>query len=55
VLVAAVLRPENGEDGQLEVVRRSLEQPVNTVELPVRETERSVERLLRDRGQSVGV
>jgi hypothetical protein len=55
VLVTAVLRPEHGEHGELEVVRCSLEQLPDTVELPVRETERSVEWLVRDRGQSVGV
>jgi hypothetical protein len=38
VLVAAVLRPEDGEDGELEVVRRSLEQLLNAPELPVRQT-----------------
>jgi len=45
VLVAAVLRPEQGEDGELEVVRRALEQLPDTVELPVTETESPVERL----------
>jgi hypothetical protein len=51
VLVAAVLRPEQREDGQLEVVRRSLEQLADTVELPVRETESLVEGLVGDRAQ----
>ena len=35
VLVAAVLRPEHGEDGELEVVRRPAEQLLDAVELPV--------------------
>jgi hypothetical protein len=46
-----MLGPENGEDRQLEVVRPPPEQLLDTVELPVGETERSMERLLRDRGQ----
>ncbi len=48
VLVAAVLRPEQREDGELEVVRLPLEQLADTVELPVREAERAVELLFRD-------
>jgi hypothetical protein len=48
VLVAAVLRPEEGEDGELEVVRLPLEQLADAVELPVGETERPVVRLFRD-------
>jgi hypothetical protein len=51
VLVAAVLRPEQGEDGQLEVVRLAAEQLSDSVELPVVETERPVQRLFGDRGQ----
>jgi hypothetical protein len=51
VLVAAVLRPEQGEDGQLEVVRLPLEQPADPVELAVGEPERAVERLGGDSGQ----
>jgi hypothetical protein len=51
VFVAAVLRPEHREDGELEVVRRPVEQLLDTGELPVRQTERSMEGLLRDRGQ----
>jgi hypothetical protein len=45
VLVAAVLRPEEGEDGELEVVRVAAEERPDTVELPVREAERAMERL----------
>jgi hypothetical protein len=51
VLVAAVLGPEQGEDGELEVVRRALEQLADTVELPVGETESPVERLVGNGGQ----
>jgi len=55
VLVATVLRPEDGEDGELEVVRRPPEQLPDAIELPVGETERSVERLLRDCGQKASL
>jgi hypothetical protein len=48
MLVAAVLGPEEREDGELEVVRLALEQLADTVELAVREAECSVERLCRD-------
>jgi hypothetical protein len=48
VLVAAVLRPEQGEDGELEVVRAAAEQFLDSVELPVGEPEGAVERLFRD-------
>jgi hypothetical protein len=51
MLVAAVLGPQHREDGELEVVRRPIEQLLDTGELPVRQTERSMEGLLRDRGQ----
>jgi hypothetical protein len=51
VLVAAVLRPEQREDRELEVVRVALQQQPDTVELPVGETERPVERLFLDRAQ----
>ncbi len=49
VLVAAVLRPEHREDGELEVVRRPAEQLPDVVELPVGESERPVQRLLVER------
>ena len=39
VLVAAVLRPEEREDGELEVVRVAPEQLADSVQLPVGETE----------------
>jgi hypothetical protein len=48
VLVAAVLRPEQREDGELEVVRAAAEQLLDSVELPVGEPEGAVERLFRD-------
>jgi hypothetical protein len=50
MLVAAVLRPEEREDGELEVVRGSSEQLLDTVEFPVGETERAV-KWFRDRTQ----
>jgi hypothetical protein len=52
VLVAAVLRPEQREDGELEVVRLPAQQLADTVRLPVRETERAVERLDSDLRQT---
>ena len=55
VLVAAVLRPEDGEDGELEVVRRPAEQFPDAPELPVGETERAVEWLLCDGAQKASL
>ena len=55
MLVAAVLRPEEREDRELEVVRLAPHQRDDAGELPVREAELSMERLFRDRssgGQS---
>jgi hypothetical protein len=56
VLVAAVLRPEEREDRQLEVVRLALEQLDDARELPVGQTEGAVngervQRLIDDLGQ----
>ena len=51
VLVAAMLRPEQAEDRELEVVGRAVEQSADTVELPVRQAERAMKRLFNDRGQ----
>jgi hypothetical protein len=48
MLVAAVLRPEQREDGELEMVRIPAEQLVDPVGLPVGETESAVKRLFRD-------
>jgi hypothetical protein len=53
VLVAAVLGPEQREDRELEVVRVTLEQLADTVQLRVGQTERPVERLFRDPRQRV--
>ena len=47
VLVAAVLRPEQREDGELEVVRVAAEQLADAVELLVGQPQRTVERLFR--------
>jgi len=51
VLVAAVLRPEQREDGQLEAVRVATEQLLDSLELPVGEAEGAMERLFRDERQ----
>jgi hypothetical protein len=56
VLVAAVLGPEEGKNGELEVVRLALEQVDDPGELLVRQAEGSVnglgvKRLLGDLGQ----
>jgi hypothetical protein len=51
VLVTAVLRPQEREDGELEVVRVALQQLPDSLELPVGQTEGPVERLFRDRSQ----
>ncbi len=47
MLVAAVLRPEEGEDRELEVVRTAAEELVDAVELLVGQPQRTVERLFR--------
>jgi hypothetical protein len=46
MLVPAVLRPEKGEDRELEMVRVSAEQVPDTVRFPVRETKGAVEGLM---------
>jgi hypothetical protein len=48
VLVGAVLRPEEREDGELEVVRVAAEQLADTVELPVGQAEGAVQGLFGD-------
>jgi hypothetical protein len=53
VLVAAVLRPEEREDGKLEVVRLALEQLLDTVEFPLGQSEGAVERLFGDPRQRI--
>jgi hypothetical protein len=45
MLVAAVLRPEQREDRQLEVIRLALEQLTDPGELGVGKTERTMQRL----------
>ena len=52
VLVAAVLRPEEREDLELEVVGLPLQERDDAGELPVREAEPAVERLFRDEAQA---
>ena len=51
MLVGAVLRPEQREDGELEGVRVAAEQPPDSLELPVGEPEGAVERLFGDERQ----
>jgi len=53
MLVAAVLRPEEREDRQLEMVRLALEQVDDSGELPVREAEGSVDGLFGDLRQVI--
>ena len=48
MLVAAVLRPEQREDGELEVVRLAAQKLLDTACFPVGETECAMERLFRD-------
>ena len=55
MLVPAVLRPEHREERELELVRLTLQELVDTVELPVREAERTMERLFRDGAQGTSV
>ena len=50
MLVRAVLRPEQREDGELEVVGLALEQLDDPVQLVVRQAERALERF-RDLAQ----
>jgi hypothetical protein len=51
VLVGAVLRPEEGEDGELEMARVAAKQLADTAELLVGETEGAMKRLFGDRRQ----
>ena len=53
VLVAAVLGPEKREDGELEVVRFAAQELLDSVRLPVGETEGPMERLFRDLRQVI--
>jgi hypothetical protein len=52
VLVAAMLRPEQRKDGELEAVRLAPEQPADTLQLPIGQPEGAVQRLFRDCRQS---
>jgi len=53
MLVPAVLRPEEGEDRELEVVRIALEQLPDTLRFPVRQTKGSMKRLGGDLRQVI--
>jgi hypothetical protein len=55
VLVAAVLGPEKGEDRELEVVRLTLEETPDPLELRVRQPECAVQRLFRDLAQTASL
>ena len=55
MLVAAVLRPEEREDGELEMVGLAPHQRDDAGELPVREAELTMERLFRDRAQDASL
>jgi hypothetical protein len=46
-----MLRPEEGEDGQLEMVRVAVEKLADPLEFGVGQTERAVEGLFRDLAQ----
>jgi hypothetical protein len=52
MLVATVLGPEQGEDGELEVVGLATEQRVDAVVLLVRQAESAMERLIRNAAQA---
>jgi hypothetical protein len=53
VLVAAMLRPQDGEDGELEVVRVAVEQLPDSSGFPIGETEGAMERLICDLRQVI--
>jgi hypothetical protein len=55
VLVAAVLAPEQREDGELEVIRVAAEQLLDARELWIRETQGAMERLLDDGRQETSI
>jgi hypothetical protein len=55
VLVAAVLRPQEREDLELEVVGVAVEQRDDASELPVREAEPAMERVFRDGAQAASL
>ena len=54
MLVAAVLRPEQREDGKLEVVRVAIEQVADPVELRIGQPQSTMQRLFwRDLRQAI--
>ena len=53
MLVATVLRPEEREDGELEVVRIAREERADSLVLPVREAECAMERRFRHAAQKL--
>ena len=53
MLVAAVLRPEEREDGELEMVRVSAQELPDSIRFPVGEAESAVDRLFRQLRQAV--
>jgi hypothetical protein len=53
MLVAAVLRPQQREDRELEVIRLALEQLTDSSVLGVAKTERAMERQFGDPRQGV--
>ena len=55
VLVAAVLRPEQREDRELEVVRVAREQRADSLVLPVGEAECAMERRIRRAAQEASL
>jgi len=55
MLVAAVLRPEQREDGQLEVVRLPCKQFPDARKLRIRQTQGAMKRLLDDSRQRISV
>ena len=55
MLVAAVLRPEQREDLELEVVGLPLEERDDAGELPVREAEPAMERVFRNGAQGASL
>ena len=53
MLVAAVLRPQHREDGELEVVRIAAEKLADSLGFPIGETEGAMERLICDLRQAI--
>jgi hypothetical protein len=51
MLVRAVLGPEERKDGELEMVRISFQEPADPRQLPIGESERSMNGLFDDRRQ----